>query len=462
MAPHPRVLIVDDEAHIRKILTIMLTKKGYETQAAGSGQEALGLIRQAAFDAVITDLRMPGLDGLDLLREIKTQDPELVVIVITAFATVETAIAAMKQGAYDYISKPFKEDEILIVLDKALERQRILAENRQLRAQIREKYDFSNFIGRSRPMQRVLEIIAKVAETKATVLITGESGTGKELAARAIHQAGPRRDKPFVPINCGAVPANLLESEFFGYVKGAFSGADRPKKGLFAEADGGTLFLDEVSELPLEMQVKILRAIQEEEIRRLGEATALKVDLRIVAATNKDLPEEVKASRFREDLFYRLNVITLYMPPLRERPEDIPLLAHHFLNQVVREHKLEPKKLSPEAVRVLAAQPWPGNVRALRNAIEQSAVMSDGSLISVSDLPVGPAPISKDRSGLSVSVPEDWTDLKSALKSVIEQTEKIIIQRTLEKSDRNRTRAAQILGLSRRALITKVQAYGLE
>lgn len=460
MASRPRILIVDDEEHIRKILSIMLSKKGYEPQAAGSGAEALTMFRQKTYDAVITDLRMPGLDGLALLRKIKGDDPEAIVIVITAFSTVETAITAMKEGAFDYISKPFKEDEILLVLEKALERQRILAENKQLKAQVREKYALANFIGQSQAMQRVFDVIAKVAETKSTVLITGESGTGKELVARAIHENSPRRDRPFVPINCGAVPANLLESEFFGYVKGAFSGADRPRKGLFSEADGGTLFLDEVSELPLEMQVKILRAIQEEEIRRLGESMTIKVDLRVLAATNKDLREEVKSGRFREDLFYRLNVITIHVPPLRERIDDVPLLARYFLDQVVTQHKLGAKSLAPEAVRALTAQTWSGNVRALRNVIEQAAVMSDGHVITGADLPFGRTTEATDVA--LVSIPDDWVDLKAALKTVIEHTERILIKRVLNLTAQNRTKAAQQLGISRRALINKIQEYGLE
>ncbi len=460
MPTTPRVMIVDDEEHIRKILTIMLSKKGYEPKTASNGQEALDLVRRMSFDAVITDLRMSGMNGLELLAKLKDHDPELVVIVITAFSSVDTAIQAMRQGAYDYISKPFKEEEILLVLEKALERQRILAENRQLKAQIREKYDFSNFIGNSAAMRRVFGLIGKVAQTKSTVLITGESGTGKELAARSIHGNSLRKDKPFLPINCGAVPANLLESEFFGHVKGAFSGADRHKKGLFEEADGGTLFLDEVSELPLDMQVKILRATQEEEIRRLGEAVTRKVDLRVVAATNKDLLEEVKAGRFREDLYYRLNVFQIYLPPLRERTEDIPPLALHFLTRVSARHKLESKKLSPEAMRALTEQTWSGNVRALQNVIEQAAILSEGPTITIRDLPFGPAPISEN--GLLVSIPKDRSDLKTVLKEVIEQTERIIIKRTLGENEHNRTRAAQALGISRRALINKIQTYGLD
>ncbi|MFH1135680.1 MAG: sigma-54 dependent transcriptional regulator [Pseudomonadota bacterium] len=460
MTSAPKILIVDDEEHIRKILTIMLSKKGYQTQSAPNGQAALDLIRKEAFDAVITDLRMSGMDGLELLKRLKDYDPDLIVLVITAFSSIDTAVQAIRQGAFDYLSKPFKEEEILLVLEKALERQRILAENKRLKAEVREKYDFSYFIGESSVMRRVFDIIAKVAETKSTVLITGESGAGKELAARAIHLNSPRKDKPFVPVNCGAVPANLLESEFFGHVRGAFSGADRNKKGLFEEADGGTLFLDEISELPLDMQVKLLRAIQEEEIRRLGESTTRTVDLRLIAAANKDLLEEVKAGRFREDLYYRLKVIVLKLPPLRERPEDIPLLTQHFLNQMVKKHGLEQKRISPEAVRILTAQTWSGNVRALRNVIEQAVVMSEGPTITPRDLPFGP-PTTPDVA-LQALIPDEGMDLKAILREVVGKTEKVIIARTLGKFDKNRTRAAEALGISRRALITKIKEYNLE
>jgi two-component system response regulator AtoC len=459
MAEPPQILVVDDEEHIRKILTIMLTQKGYQVLTASSGPKALDQIGRNRVDAVITDMRMSGMDGLELLAAIKDRDPDLIVIIVTAFSSVDNAIAAMRQGAYDYIAKPFKEEEILLVLEKALERQRILAENRRLKAQIHENYS-PNFIGRSPAMRKVFELISKVAETKSTVLINGESGTGKELAARAIHDASPRKNKPFVAINCGAVPANLLESEFFGHVKGAFSGADHHKKGLFEEASGGTLFLDEVSEIPPDMQVKLLRAIQEEEIRRLGESATRQVDLRVVAATNKDLRQEVLAGRFREDLHYRLKVFQITLPPLREREDDIPLLAHHFLEQVLAKHHFQTKKFSPEAMRALSRQTWSGNVRALKNVIEQAAIMSEGPVIAAKDLPFGPPP--PPEGGIVIDIPEERMDLKKVLKEVTEQAERIVIGRTLDQNGGNRTRAAEKLGISRRALISKIQTYGLE
>ncbi len=451
MTQPPNILIVDDEEHIRKIMSIMLGKHGYATRLAASGEEALAILAHESFNAVFTDMKMPGMDGLELLARIKADDPEQVVVVVTAFSSVDTAIQAMRAGAYDYVAKPFKEDEIVLILEKALERGRLLDENRLLKRQIKARFDLSSFLGDSPAMQKVFDLIAKVAETRATVLITGESGTGKELAARSIHQNGPRREAPFVAVNCGAIPPNLMESEFFGHVKGAFTGADQPKKGLIAESDGGTLFLDEVAELPMEMQVKLLRALQEEEVRRVGELKSQKVNLRVVAATNKDLREEIEAGRFREDLFYRLNVITLKMPPLRERPEDIPMLANLFLTQAVEKNGLSAKKFSPGALRVLMGGRWAGNVRELKNAVEPALGAPDS----------GPA-AAAGGDGFAVNIPEDALDLKSALKEVTEATERVMIERALKARAGNRTHAAELLGLSRRALISKIQTYGLD
>ncbi|MDR1658474.1 MAG: sigma-54 dependent transcriptional regulator [Deltaproteobacteria bacterium] len=466
--PLGKVLIVDDEEHIRKIMAIMLGKRGYECKVAGSGDEGLAMAISENFDVVFTDLNMPGLDGLGLLARLKAEVPDLLVIMVTAFASVDTAIRAMKEGAYDYIAKPFNEEEIVLVLEKALERGRLLDENKRLKKEIGDRRDANVFLGQSPAMKKVFDIISKVSETKATVLITGESGTGKELAARSIHQNGPRADKPFVAVNCGAVPVNLMESEFFGHVRGAFTGADRAKTGLVAEADGGTLFLDEVSELPLEMQVKLLRVLQEEEVRRIGENVSRRVDLRVLAATNRSLAQEVGQGRFREDLYYRLNVIRLHLPALRERREDIPILALHFLEQAVVKNQLGPKKLSPAALKLMAVQNYGGNVRALKNVIEQAAIMSDGQLISPEDLPFAPessaweADLAGGAASPMVRLPGDWTDLKVALKSVTVIVEKEIIERVLTAHNGNRTRAAEALGLSRRALITKIGLYGLD
>jgi two-component system response regulator AtoC len=455
----PRILVVDDEDHIRRVLSVLLSKQGYAVDQAARGGEALEAFRDNVYDVVLCDLRMPDLDGLEVLRRIKHQDPEATVIIITAYASVDTALQAMKQGAYDYISKPFKEDEILHVLRKALERRAILDQNRRLKSEISEKFDFSNIIGRSAAMERVFATIRKVADTRSTVLIQGESGTGKELAARAIHYNSPRRERPLVAVNCAAVPANLIESEFFGFVRGAFTGADRTKKGLFEEADGSTIFLDEVSDLPLDLQAKLLRVLQEGEIRRLGDNVSRVVDVRVMAATNRDLEAEVEAGRFREDLYYRLNVIPIVMPPLRQRTEDIPLLAHHLMAKAAERHGRRVNRLSPEAEAILVKQPWPGNVRQLENVIEQAVIMAEGQIIGPDDLPQG---LERSQSDLTVIVPRDKTDFKETVRQVTALAERQIIARVLQKENGNRTRTAEVLGISRRSLLTKIGQYGLD
>ncbi len=453
-----RILIVDDERHLRKVLAIMLTSAGYEAEEASSGEEGLKKIAERRFDAVISDIRMPGLDGLSLLARIKETEPDLPVIMITAFASVESAVEAMKAGASDYVSKPFNEEQILIVLDKVLERRRILAENRRLRREVSQRYDFSSIITASPAMAKVLDVIRKVAETKSTVLIQGESGTGKELLARAIHYNSPRKEAPFIAVNCGAIPATLMESEFFGHVKGAFTGAERAKEGLFAAADGGTLFLDEVGELPLELQVKLLRVLQEEEIRPVGDTKNRPVDVRLVAATNQDLEAMIAQKTFRDDLFYRLAVIRLLIPPLRERPEDVPLLANHFVAQLAAKHGRAGASLTDEALIHLTKLPWPGNVRELMNVIEQALLLSDGPRIGTAHLP----PLAARSGGeLRVTVPRGVVNIKDALAEITAQAERTIIAQALEAEGGNRTRAAEAIGLSRRALINKIKEYGL-
>jgi DNA-binding NtrC family response regulator len=449
-------------------MSIMLGKRGYRCTTAAGGEEALKIAGREGADAVLTDLMMPGMDGLELLKRLKASDPDVAVVVVTAFATMETAIEAMKAGAYDYISKPFIEDEMAIVIEKALERRRLIDENRRLKKEIGERGDRGTFLGDSPAMRRVFGMIAKVAETKATVLITGESGTGKELAARSVHMNGPRRDRPFVAVNCGAIPANLMESEFFGHVRGAFTGAVGAKTGLVAEADGGTLFLDEVSEIPMELQSKFLRLLQEEEYRRVGDTQVRKADLRVIAATNKSLPQEIEEGRFREDVYFRLNVVRIEMPPLRDRREDIPMLARHFLDDAVKRNGLPPKKLTPAALQTLSEQSFAGNVRALRNILEQAAVMSDGEHIAPDDLFFGtqlpaPPPARDPASGglPAVMLPPGMTDLKAAVKQVTAEAERVLISKALGSVSGNRTKAAKLLGVSRRALITKVQLYNL-
>ena len=453
-----RVLIIDDEPHLRRVLSIMLTQAGYQAKEAGSGEDGLKAASEQIFDAVICDIRMPGIDGLNVLGRLKKEQPDLPVIMITAFASVETAVETMKAGAADYISKPFNEDQILIVLAKALERRHILAENRRLRQEVADRYDFSSIITASPRMAKVLEVVAKVAETKSTVLIQGESGTGKELLARAVHYNSLRREKPFIAVNCGAIAASLMESEFFGHVKGAFTGADRAKEGLFAAADKGTLFLDEVGELSLELQVKLLRVLQEEEVRPVGSTATQSVDVRLLAATNQDLEDLISQKGFREDLYYRLAVIRLVLPSLRERPEDVPLLANHFLTQLAAKHDRERARFEEVALSHLSRLPWPGNVRQLRNVVEQALLLSDSDVVDTTYLPplIGLGP-----KGFEVAVPSGVHDLKAALKMVTGQLEKAVISQALEASGHNRTKTAQTIGLSRRGLLLKIKEYGL-
>ena len=453
-----RILLVDDEEHIRRVLSFMLERQGFQVVSAGGGQEGLDKFASDLFDLCILDLRMPDLDGITVLERIRQKEPDQTVVMITAYASVETALGAMKLGAFDYIGKPFKEEEILLVVEKALERSRMLADNRRLRGEVASRYNFANIIGNSPPMQKLYATMAKVADTKATVLITGESGTGKELVARALHYASRRKDRPLVAVNCAAIPATLLESELFGAAKGAYTGADRARAGLVEEADGSSLFLDEVGELPLEMQAKLLRALQEGEIKRVGENLTRRVDLRVMAATNKDLAAEVEAGRFRQDLFYRLNVIHLHLPALRQRQEDIPLLAQHFLEKAGARHELGKKKLAPEALAALSREPLKGNVRELENLIEQAVVMGEGPVINLEDLPLASQ---QDPSGFQVILPPEEEDLKKVLKAISRLAEKQIIARVLAQTDGNRTHAAKRLGISRRALITKIQELGL-
>ncbi|MGD9123647.1 MAG: sigma-54 dependent transcriptional regulator [Desulfarculaceae bacterium] len=453
-----RILVVDDEQHVRRVLEVMLKRSGYEVHTAEGGQAGLDKFAGEIYDLVILDLRMPDLDGISVLSRIRQAEPDQTVLMITAYASVETALEAMKQGAFDYIGKPFKEEEILLVVEKALERTRMLADNRRLRSEVTDRYEFKSIVGNSPAMERVFAAMRKVAGTKATVLITGESGTGKELVARALHYTSPRKDRPMVAVNCAAIPANLLESELFGAAKGAFTGADRTRKGMVEEADGSTLFLDEVGELPIDMQAKLLRVLQEGEIKRVGENLPRQVDLRIIAATNKDLQKQVDEGRFREDLYYRLSVIPIHLPPLRERREDIPLLAHFFLDKAVERHGLTAKRLDPEALRALTQAPLKGNVRELENLVEQAAVMSEGQTIGPADLDqVAVA----QPGGISVLVPPEEEDLKKTLKAVSKSAEEQVIKRVLARTGGNRTQAAQRLGISRRALITKIQELGL-
>jgi two-component system response regulator AtoC len=450
-----RILIVDDEESMRHVLSIMLKKAGFDVEAAANGQLALDALQRGAFDAVLCDIRMPELDGVGFLKALGDRAQDLTVVMMSAFGTIDTAIEAMKLGAYDYISKPFKSDEILLTLRKAEERERLRRDNARLLSEVQQTYSYDSIVGKSAPMQEVFKTLQKVSGYKSTVLLMGESGTGKELLARAIHYNSPRRDRAFVAVNCGAIPENLLESELFGHLKGAFTDASRNKKGLFEEAHEGTLFLDEIGELPLPLQVKLLRVLQEEEIRRVGDVKAIKIDVRVIAATVKDLEKEVKGGRFREDLFYRLNVLPLHVPPLRARKDDIPVLVDHFVRKHNARLEMKVSGLTPEALELLIEYEWPGNVRELENVIERALVLTDTLHIQVINLP----PSVRDfRSQNRLELLKDEYSIKKTSRILEEE----LIRKALAKTRGNRTHAAKLLEISHRALLYKIAEYGIE
>src|SRR6187200_2333368 len=385
---HGTILVVDDEEIMREILETLLTREGYDVRLASSGEEGLELARALPFDAAFVDIMMPGLDGIATLDELKRADEDLAVIIITAYASVESAISAMKSGAFDYITKPFKNEEVLVVVRNAMERRRLVHENRNLRQNIQERYHkFANIIGRSPKMRQVFDLIIQASPSRSTILIQGESGTGKELVARAIHANSSRSDRSFVTVNSGNLPPDLLESTLFGHVKGAFTGAVYPKKGMFDLADKGSIFFDEIGNVPLETQAKLLRVIQERDFMRLGGMETIKVDVRIIAATNVDLRQMMEEGKFREDLFYRLHVISIQLPPLRDRKDDIPLLAQHFLEKYGEENERRNIEIAPEALDLLMEYDWPGNVRELENVIERAVVLCTGSRIGTELIP---------------------------------------------------------------------------
>jgi two-component system response regulator PilR (NtrC family) len=459
-----RVLVVDDEQSMREFLTIALRRGGHEVTTADSGRAALAVLAGQPIDVVMTDLRMPGeLDGLGLLKAIKQPAPgtpaiDCEVILVTAYATADTALAAMKQGAYDYLTKPFKLDEITAVIGRAMEKRRLVSENAQLREQVAGRVRLARLLGKSRAMQKVFELIGKIHSTRTSVLITGESGTGKELVARALHTEGARAGKAFVAVNCGAIPEELMESELFGHKKGSFTGAVVDKRGLFLEADGGTLFLDEIGELSLGLQVKLLRALQERRIKPVGATDEQEVDVRVVAATNRELEEEVARGAFRADLFYRLNVIELRLPPLRQRREDIPLLVEHFLRKFGAEAGRDGVTVSSEAMRQLEAHAFPGNVRELENIIERAVALSSGPTIDVDDLPPLRAAASAAAAPTSaVAFPDDGVDLDR----LVAEFEQAWVVRALDRAGGVRTKAAQLLGISFRSLRYRLAKLGI-
>jgi len=450
------ILVADDELAPRSILDNLLTREGYEVVAVEDGEAALAQLNEHHFDLLITDLQMPKVDGLELLREVQRAGGSTLCMVLTGHASIESAIEAMRTGAFDYLTKPFKGDGLRLQVQRALEYGKLQRENRNLRRQVRDKYKFANLVGDSPQMQRIYRIIGKVADSDATVLIEGESGTGKELLARAIHFNSGRAHRPLVPINCGAIPKDLLESELFGHVKGAFTGATTSRAGRFELADGGTLFLDEIGEMSPDLQVKILRVLQEQEFERVGGTKTQKVDVRVVAATNKELEEEVEAGRFREDLYYRLNVIPITVPPLRQRTGDIPLLIHHFL-ALQNERRSTDDSLSDEAVEILCGYPYPGNVRELENLVERLVVLAEGPVIGVDDLPAKIRATPPHAGGIPLTIPAEGL----VLKEVLEELEHHIIDQALERSDGVKSKAAKLLGLNRTTLVEKLRKRGM-
>jgi len=449
-----RVLVVDDEENIRLVLRTLLRKNGYEVEVADSGEAALALLDAFGPDVILTDVRMPKMGGLDLLAALRERQVASTVIVMSAYGSVDLALDAMKAGAYDYVGKPFKPDEVVLALRKAEEREALRRENRALKEQIHGASQFQSILAKSPAMVEIFRTITKIADFKTTVLITGESGVGKELVARAIHQRSSRKDEAFVAINCGAIPENLLESELFGHKKGAFTDAGADRRGLFEEASSGTLFLDEIGELPLNLQVKLLRALQEESIRRLGDSRDVKVDVRIVAATHRDLAAEAEAGRFREDLYYRINVLPIAIPPLRARREDINLLIDHFVARNNARLGTQIRGLSSEARRALLEHPWPGNVRELENTIERAMVLADGDILDTADLP------ERLREALD-PVAVQLASGELSIKKTTTAIEEILIRRALLKTKGNRTRAAEILEISHRALLYKIKDYDI-
>ena len=453
-----RLLIIDDEANMRHMLSTVLKKADYQVETAADGAEGLEMIQQSPYDFILCDIKMPNMGGMEFLKLSRDRIGSATIIMMSAYGSIDTAIEAMKSGAYDYISKPFKTDEVYLTLKKAEERESLKAENRSLKERIQKiegDYNFGKMVAKSKAMQSVFQLSNKAAQYKTTVLILGDSGTGKELIARGIHYGGMRAAGPLVPVNCGGIPESLLESELFGYKKGAFTGADRNKKGLFQEAEKGTIFLDEIGELPLSLQVKLLRVLQENEVRPVGDSKTLQIDVRFITATSKKLEEEVKKGSFREDLYYRLNVITVKIPPLRERTEDIPLLCKHFIGRFNEILAKDISGLAPDAMSRLLEYHWPGNVRQLENVIERAMVIADDSLL----LPEHFAAELMNQDGrTSTGTVFEKLSLKDAQKVVEEK----LISRALAETGGNRTRAAKLLEISHPSLLTKIKAYGID
>ena len=445
----PRILVVDDERHQRDILKVILEGEGYDLTTAGNARQALEQAREGAFDVVLTDLKMPDQSGIELLSELLKTQPGLCVVLMTAHGSIDSAVEAMRQGAFDYLTKPLERDQMLLVVKRALERSRLVRENRMLQEQLRDRFHLDNIVGAHGSMHDVFRIVHKVAASSSTVLIYGESGTGKELVARALHFQSERRSRPFYAVNVAALPESILETELFGHEKGAFTGAEARKVGLFEQASGSSLFLDEVGDLKRDLQVKLLRALQEREIMRVGGTERIKVDVRIIAATNQDLEKAVREGRFREDLYYRLNVIPIVLPPLRERRTDVPLLVEHFM----KKYATGPHRtIGDRALKALTEYDWPGNVRELESVIERALLLAEGDEILPSDLPAAVrAGLAVPRGPLALDIPESGIDL--------EAVERSLVLKALEKADGNVSRAARLLGLTRRTMQYRLEKF---
>ncbi len=458
MKEQVKILLVDDEESSREPLSLLLKRSGYLVKGAGTGHEALQLIASEPFNIVITDLFLPDSNGIDILKEVKQLSSTMEVILITGHASAETAVQAMKEGAFDYITKPLNIEELTIILSKAVEKHQLVNENVYLKKQLRDKYEFSNIIGNSTAMQQIFNLMKRVVKTDSTVLIMGESGTGKEVVAKAIHFNSARKIMPFVAVHCGAIPENLLESELFGYVRGAFTGANRDKMGKFEAANGGTIFLDEIGTMPIQLQTKLLRVLQEHEVERVGSHRTIKLDVRVISATNHQLEEEVRQGKFREDLYWRLNVIPITLPPLRDRTHDILPLARHFLVKYCKEMNRALMSLGKESLELLEAYHWPGNVRELENVIERVAALTDGNQITPADLPPNISGAQHEPNEYSIRVPTSGIDLMKTV-SLIEMK---MIDEALTLTNGVKAQAASLLNLNRTTLVEKMRRLGMQ